>query len=144
MPFLQAAPVLSNQYLDDRVLRSYLRRVLPRNVLGAIEPDLTDLGEYAASAWTLARTRERCEPKLTQWDVWGERVDRIELTPAWIATSRCRNRRAPTPLVVVRLAELRKALFASAWAARQAGIRPASSEAANVATRPNSSTEELS
>jgi alkylation response protein AidB-like acyl-CoA dehydrogenase len=85
MPFLQAAPVLSNQYLDDRVLRSYLRRVLPRNVLGAIEPDLTDLGEYAASAWTLARTRERCEPKLTPWDVWGERVDRIELTPAWIA-----------------------------------------------------------
>jgi acyl-CoA dehydrogenase len=85
MPFLQAAPVLSNQYLDDRVLRSYLRRVLPRNVLGAIEPDLTDLGEYAASAWTLARTRERCEPKLTQWDVWGERVDRIELTPAWTA-----------------------------------------------------------
>ena len=85
MPFLQAAPVLSNQYLDDRVLRSYLRRVLPRNVLGAIESDLTDLGEYAASAWALARTRERAEPKLTQWDVWGERVDRIELTPAWIA-----------------------------------------------------------
>ncbi|MBS0437796.1 MAG: acyl-CoA dehydrogenase family protein, partial [Proteobacteria bacterium] len=85
MPFLQAAPVLSNQYLDDRVLRSYLRRVLPRTMLGAIEPDLTDLGEYAANAWTLARTRERSEPKLTQWDVWGERVDRIELTPAWIA-----------------------------------------------------------
>jgi alkylation response protein AidB-like acyl-CoA dehydrogenase len=85
MPFLQAAPVLSNQYLDDRVLRSYLRRVLPRNVLGAIEPDLTDLGEYAASAWALARTRERGEPTLTPWDVWGERVDRIELTPAWVA-----------------------------------------------------------
>ena len=85
MSFLQAAPVLSNQYLDDRVLRSYLRRVLPRTMLGAIEPDLTDLGEYAANAWALARTRERSEPKLTQWDVWGERVDRIELTPAWLA-----------------------------------------------------------
>ena len=85
MPFLQAAPVLSNQYLDDRVLRSYLRRVLPRAVLGAIEPDLTDLGDYAASAWTLARTRERSEPTLTPWDVWGERIDRIDVTPAWIA-----------------------------------------------------------
>ncbi|MGH8041767.1 MAG: acyl-CoA dehydrogenase family protein [Rudaea sp.] len=85
MPFVQTAPVLANQYLDDRVLRSYLRRVLPHAVLGAIEGELTDLGEYAASAWALARTRPRNEPQLTQWDAWGERVDRIELTPAWIA-----------------------------------------------------------
>ena len=39
MAFLQTAPVLGNQYLDDRVLRSYLRRVLPPAVLGAIESD---------------------------------------------------------------------------------------------------------
>jgi len=85
MAFLQTAPVLSNQYLDDRVLRSYLRRVLPPAVLGAIENDLTELGEFAATAWTVARLRERSEPKLTQWNAWGERVDRLELTPAWIA-----------------------------------------------------------
>ncbi len=85
MAFLQAAPVLSNQYLDDRVLRSYLRRVLPRTMLGAIESDLTDLGEYAASAWALARARAPAEPGLVRWSVWGERIDRIELTPAWIA-----------------------------------------------------------
>ena len=85
MPFLQTAPVLNNQYLDDRVLRSYLRRVLPPAVLGAIENELTDLGEYAANAWIAARTRGRMEPTLTQWNAWGERVDRIELTPAWLA-----------------------------------------------------------
>jgi alkylation response protein AidB-like acyl-CoA dehydrogenase len=85
MPFLQSAPTLSNQYLDDRVLRSYLRRVVPRNQLAAIEPDLTDLGEFAASAWALARAREPATPKLVQWSAWGERIDRIELTPAWIA-----------------------------------------------------------
>lgn len=85
MAFLQTAPVLSNQYLDDRVLRSYLRRVLPPAVLSAIENDLTELGEFAATAWLMARMRERCEPKLTQWNAWGERVDRLELTPAWIA-----------------------------------------------------------
>ncbi|HEX4479726.1 MAG TPA: acyl-CoA dehydrogenase family protein [Rudaea sp.] len=85
MAFLQTAPVLSNQYLDDRVLRSYLRRVLPLAVLAAIENDLTELGEFAATAWLMARMRERCEPKLTQWNAWGERVDRLELTPAWIA-----------------------------------------------------------
>src|SRR5215470_17945364 len=84
MPFVQAPPVLSNQFLDDRVLRSYLRRVLPAATFGAIESDLTDLGEYAASAWSLARSRQAAEPRLTQWDAWGERVDRIELTPAWL------------------------------------------------------------
>jgi alkylation response protein AidB-like acyl-CoA dehydrogenase len=85
MPFVQTPPVLSNQYLDDRVLRSYLRRVLPPATLHALESDLTDLGEYAANAWTLARSRERSEPKLTHYNAWGERVDRIELTPAWQA-----------------------------------------------------------
>jgi len=85
MPFVQAPPVLSNQYLDDRVLRSYLRRVLPPPMLAAIESDLSDLGDYAANAWTLARSRERCEPKLTHFSAWGERVDRIEITPAWHA-----------------------------------------------------------
>src|SRR5512140_761520 len=85
MPFLQTAPVLSNQYLDDRVLRSYLRRVLPPAMLHAIEGDLTDLGEYAANAWTLARSREPSAPKLTHLSAWGERIDRVELTPAWTA-----------------------------------------------------------
>jgi alkylation response protein AidB-like acyl-CoA dehydrogenase len=85
MPFVQTPPVLSNQYLDDRVLRSYVRRVLPPATLHALESDLTDLGEYAANAWTLARSRERSEPKLTHFNAWGERVDRIELTPAWAA-----------------------------------------------------------
>lgn len=83
MAFLQAPPVLSNQFLDDRVLRSYLRRVLPPTTHAAIEGELTDLGEFAASAWTLARGRRASEPQLTQWNAWGERVDRIELTPAW-------------------------------------------------------------
>src|SRR5260221_12345081 len=85
MPFVQAPPVLSNQYLDDRVLRSYLRRVLPPATLHALEGDLTDLGEYAASAWTQARARERSEPQLTHFNAWGERIDRLELTPALAA-----------------------------------------------------------
>src|ERR1700744_4032597 len=85
MPFTQTPPMLSNQYLDDRVLRSYLRRVLPPATLHAIESDLTDLGEHAALAWTQARSRMRSEPKLTQWNAWGERVDSVELTPAWQA-----------------------------------------------------------
>jgi hypothetical protein len=85
MSFVQAPPVLNNQYLDDRVLRSYLRRILPAATLAAIESDLTDLGEFAIAAWAQARGRELAEPRLTHWNAWGERVDRIELTPAWQA-----------------------------------------------------------
>jgi hypothetical protein len=85
MAFVQTPPVLSNQYLDDRVLRSYLRRVLPPATLEAIEGDLTDLGEFAANAWTTARGRAAAEPSLTHWSAWGERIDRIELTPSWLA-----------------------------------------------------------
>jgi len=57
MSFTQAPPVLRNQYVDDRVLRSYLRRVLPPATHAAIEGDLTDLGQFAAASWTLARGR---------------------------------------------------------------------------------------
>ena len=85
MSFTQAPPVLRNQYVDDRVLRSYLRRVLPPATHAAIEGDLTDLGEFAAASWTLARGRASSEPRLTHWSAWGERIDRIELTPAWEA-----------------------------------------------------------
>jgi alkylation response protein AidB-like acyl-CoA dehydrogenase len=83
MSFVQTAPQLGNQYTDDRVLRSYLRRVLPPATLVAVQGDLTALGEYAAEAWLAARGRQRSEPTLMQWNAWGERVDRIGLTPAW-------------------------------------------------------------
>ena len=83
MAFVQSPPALGNQYADDRVLRSYLRRVLPPATLADIEGDLNDLGAHAATAWTLARRRDRAEPQLTHWNAWGERIDRIELTPAW-------------------------------------------------------------
>lgn len=83
MTFVQSAPELGNQYRDDRVLRSHLRRALPPPVLATIEADLDALGAQAAGAWREARAATPCEPVLTQWDAWGERVDRIELTPAW-------------------------------------------------------------
>jgi alkylation response protein AidB-like acyl-CoA dehydrogenase len=83
MDFVQSAPVLANQYTEDRVLRSYLARALPASVRAAIESDLVALGAHASHAWQTARSREPCEPTLTQWDAWGTRVDRIEITPVW-------------------------------------------------------------
>ena len=83
MEFVQAAPALGNQYDDDRVLQSYLQRALPHAMHAAIGGDLAELGAHAAQAWFEARERSASEPALTQWDAWGARIDRIELTPVW-------------------------------------------------------------
>jgi acyl-CoA dehydrogenase len=83
-PFNQAPPALGNQYDEDRVLRSYLRRVLPEAVHRAIEPSLVELGRLAGGELYALQVADRLnEPTLTQWDAWGQRVDRIEITRLW-------------------------------------------------------------
>ncbi len=47
--FKQAPPALGNQYEDDRVLRSYLARVCPPEVLNEIEPSLLEMGRLAGA-----------------------------------------------------------------------------------------------
>jgi alkylation response protein AidB-like acyl-CoA dehydrogenase len=84
MTFKQAPPTLGNQYEDDRVLRSYLGRVLPAEMLSEIGPSLVEMGRLAGTELYQLQLADRLnEPKLTQWDAWGNRVDRIELTPLW-------------------------------------------------------------
>jgi alkylation response protein AidB-like acyl-CoA dehydrogenase len=84
MPFNQSPPQLGNQYDDDRALRSLLARVLPSDVLREVEPRLQSMGALAAGELYQQQLSERLvEPKLTQWDAWGNRIDRIELTPLW-------------------------------------------------------------
>ncbi|MGD2114210.1 MAG: acyl-CoA dehydrogenase family protein [Acidobacteriota bacterium] len=82
--FVQEPPGLGNQYEDDRVLRSYLRRVVPGEVLAAIEPELAELGELAGGElYRLMLADRPNEPRLTRWSAWGERVDAIERTALW-------------------------------------------------------------
>ncbi|HUE82153.1 MAG TPA: acyl-CoA dehydrogenase family protein, partial [Pyrinomonadaceae bacterium] len=84
MPFNQQPPALGNQYEDDRVLRSYLERILPAEILREVEPELFEMGRLAGGELYWMQLADRLnEPKLTQWDPWGTRVDRIELTPLW-------------------------------------------------------------
>ncbi len=83
MSFLQSAAVLGNTYVHDRVLRGWLAHALPRPMRATIDADLDQLGALAADAWSAARTRNAAAPALTQWDAWGHRIDRIELTPVW-------------------------------------------------------------
>src|SRR6185436_19065323 len=84
MPFQQAPPTLGNQYEDDRVLRSYLKRVLPEEMLSEIESSLLEMGRLAGGELYQLQLADRTnEPRLTQWDAWGNRVDKIEVTPVW-------------------------------------------------------------
>src|SRR5437868_14733187 len=83
-PFRQAPPTLNNQYEDDRVLRSYLARVFPAEILQEIEPSLIEMGRLAGGELYELQLIDRLnEPRLTQWDAWGNRIDKIELTPLW-------------------------------------------------------------
>lgn len=83
MDFIQAAPVLTNQYRDDATLQRWLTATLPAPVLAAIDPELHEIGGHAATAWEAARGTPACAPVLEQWDAWGARVDRVHLTPVW-------------------------------------------------------------
>src|SRR5918993_5459788 len=84
MPFTQAPPELGNQYEDDRLLRSYLRRTLPADVRTEIEGELHAMGALAGGELYRDQLGDLDnEPRLVQWDAWGNRVDRIEVTPLW-------------------------------------------------------------
>lgn len=89
MPFIQTPPSLGNQYTADRVLRSYLARTLPPDMLRRVEPSLSHMGELAGGELYRMQLADRLnEPVLTQWDAWGNRVDRIEVTTLWRTAER--------------------------------------------------------
>lgn len=89
MPFNQSPPELGNQYEDDRVLRSYLARILPHEVRREIEPALMEMGRLAGGNLYQMQLADRLnEPALTRWNAWGERIDKIEVSPLWRVAER--------------------------------------------------------
>jgi alkylation response protein AidB-like acyl-CoA dehydrogenase len=85
-PFNQPPPALGNQYEDDRVLREYLSRALPLDVRTAIEPGLREMGGLAGGPLYAFQLADRdSEPLHTPFDAWGNRIDRIDVTPLWRA-----------------------------------------------------------
>jgi acyl-CoA dehydrogenase len=82
--FFQEPPGLGNTYRSDVVLHEYLERLLPAAVRTQVEPELDRMGAAAAGELVrLAGEAEQSPPRLVQYDPWGRRVDRIELSPAW-------------------------------------------------------------
>lgn len=82
--FYQDGPVLSNQYTSDILLKNYLRRVLPNDILQAIEPDLEHFGERVITdILQMGEDAEQNEPFLVQYDTWGRRIDQINVSKGW-------------------------------------------------------------
>lgn len=80
-PFFQERPVLKNPFLEDALLRGYLKRHLPQE---AVVSDLCAFGERVANE--VDRWGRECEvtpPRLVHFDPWGRRVDHIVTSPAW-------------------------------------------------------------
>jgi acyl-CoA dehydrogenase len=84
MSFFQDPPRLPHPFHDDRVLRSYLARALPDDARREATEQLAALGDVTGGRLHDMVLEDRLnEPRLVQWDAWGRRVDRIELTRVW-------------------------------------------------------------
>ena len=84
MTFVQQPPRLGNQYDEDRVLRSFLQRTLPADVLEEIEPQLRRMGELSAGRLLeLSVAHRRDEPQHVPFDPWGQRIDEVRVNAAW-------------------------------------------------------------
>lgn len=82
--FFQPPPELANQYRDDRVLQTTLRRLLPPDVQREIEESLDRMGELAAGPlYALSLHHRLDEPEHIPFDPWGRRVDEVRVNHAW-------------------------------------------------------------
>ena len=82
-PFIQPAPEPSHPWRGDRVLRNFLRAVMPAPVLDGITPELEAFGDLGLDLYRRQAEDRVNEPRLISFDPWGTRVDRIEMTPHW-------------------------------------------------------------
>ena len=82
--FTQSPPSLGNSFRDDTLLRSWLVRNLPEHRRGDLETELDELGARAGGPLYRLQLADRLnEPRLVQWDAWGNRIDEIEVSPLW-------------------------------------------------------------
>jgi alkylation response protein AidB-like acyl-CoA dehydrogenase len=78
MAFFQQPPRLANPYDDDPMLVSWIARLCPE-----VATELRAIGELSVEFYAKQLADRRNEPVLTQWDAWGQRIDRIEVSPLW-------------------------------------------------------------
>ncbi len=83
-PFTQTAPAPRNRFRTDPTLRFSLERHLPPDLFAQAAPALDRMGHRAATELpALADAAERTPPRHVAYDAWGNRIDRIEMDPAF-------------------------------------------------------------
>lgn len=82
--FSQEAPSLGNQYTEDKLLMSYVRRFFDENIIEDIENDLHKLGNRVIyDLFEMSNDAEKNLPQLIQFDAWGNRIDEIKVSKGW-------------------------------------------------------------
>ncbi|KAL1920420.1 uncharacterized protein VTP21DRAFT_797 [Calcarisporiella thermophila] len=84
--FFQQPPALTNHFLGDNILISILQRILPKDVYGAIRPDLEKMGQRVIT--DVKEMGDNAEdpanyPRLRQYDAWCRRVDELITSEGW-------------------------------------------------------------
>ncbi len=88
--FLQSPPELPDTWGSDRTLREALRFYLGDELFAHAEAELAHLGRVAAAPATLelARRAESEPPRHIPYTTWGERIDDIVVSDAWLELGR--------------------------------------------------------
>jgi len=80
MAFIQEPPRLGNQFDDDPMLPSWIARYIGGD---DVVRELHALGDVAVEYYGKQLADRLNEPVLTQWDAWGNRIDKLEVSPLW-------------------------------------------------------------
>jgi alkylation response protein AidB-like acyl-CoA dehydrogenase len=84
MRYVQTGPDLPDPYAEDRIMRSWLDRLLGAEAHAATAPTLKALAtEVLGPLRDAHRDAEAHPPTLTRYDAWGARIDRVETAPGW-------------------------------------------------------------
>ena len=88
--FLQTPPRLHNAWTSDHQLRETVHFHLGDELFGQAEPELGSMGELATRAETIALARQaESEPPIhVPFSAWGERIDDIKVSSAYLELGR--------------------------------------------------------
>ncbi|KAL4251826.1 acyl-CoA dehydrogenase family protein [Abortiporus biennis] len=73
-----------NPYTTDPVLPSLIKRLLPGDARKEVDEDLERFGEVVLTSLKQASARAE-EPKVVQYNQWGQRVDDLQTSEGWRA-----------------------------------------------------------
>jgi putative acyl-CoA dehydrogenase len=82
--FFQPSFELHDPYEHDRLLQLCLKTYLPNDVFAPIEKDLKKFSSRVVNEIEALGLKAEAEPpRLVQFDPWGKRIDRLEVSTAW-------------------------------------------------------------